>query len=97
MSEETRDFFKTYTDFVTKVTSDPSLDLDALKERLDEIEADAPPKGAYNVLAAIEDANEMKESEGTRSKDQQFYSKVRGQTLEKGFLGKKGGFDPDII
>ncbi len=39
MSEETRDFFKTYTDFVTKVTSDPSLDLDALKERLDEIES----------------------------------------------------------
>ena len=40
MSEETREFFKTYTDFVTKVTSEPSMELDALKARLDEIEAE---------------------------------------------------------
>ena len=33
MSNEIKDFF-TYSDFVTKVTSDPSLDLDALMERL---------------------------------------------------------------
>ena len=32
MSEEIKEFFKTYTDFVTKVTSDPSLDLEALNE-----------------------------------------------------------------
>ena len=32
MSEEIKKFFNTYTDFVTKVTSDPSLDLDSLKE-----------------------------------------------------------------
>ena len=30
MSNEIKDFFKTYSDFVTKVTSDPSLDLDAV-------------------------------------------------------------------
>ena len=53
MSEETRDFFKTYTDFVTKVTSDPSLDLDALKERLDEIEADSPIKTPRLLTAAL--------------------------------------------
>ena len=32
MSEEIKEFFKTYTDFVTKVTSDPSLDLKALRK-----------------------------------------------------------------
>ena len=32
MSEEVKKFFNTYTDFVTKVTSDPSLDLQALSE-----------------------------------------------------------------
>ena len=30
MSDEIKNFFSTYTEFVTKVTSDPSLDLDAL-------------------------------------------------------------------
>ena len=38
MSEEIKEFFKTYTDFVTKVTSDPSLDLEALNESFKEIE-----------------------------------------------------------
>ena len=33
MSEEIKKFFNTYTDFVTKVTSDPSLDLDSLIEK----------------------------------------------------------------
>ena len=32
MSEEVKKFFNTYTDFVTKVTSDPSLDLQALQK-----------------------------------------------------------------
>ena len=32
MSEEIKKFFNTYTDFVTKVTSEPSIDLDALKK-----------------------------------------------------------------
>ena len=31
MSEEIKNFFSTYTDFVTKVTSDPSIDLIRLK------------------------------------------------------------------
>ena len=32
MTEEVKKFFKTYTDFVTKVTSNPSLDLHALSD-----------------------------------------------------------------
>ncbi len=32
MSEEIKNFFSTYTDFVTKVTSDPSIDLEELKK-----------------------------------------------------------------
>ena len=38
MSEEIKKFFTTYTDFVTKVTSNPSIELDALKESFDQIE-----------------------------------------------------------
>ena len=30
MSSEVKDFFSTYSDFVKKVTSDPSLDMDCL-------------------------------------------------------------------
>ena len=37
MSNEVKDFFSTYSDFVTKVTSEPSLDMDALKNSLDDI------------------------------------------------------------
>jgi len=35
---DTKDFFSTYGDFVTKVTSDPSLDLESLKSSLDSIQ-----------------------------------------------------------
>ena len=38
MSKEVKDFFSTYSDFVTKVTSEPSIDLDALKKSFDNIE-----------------------------------------------------------
>ena len=38
MSKEVKDFFSTYSDFVTKVTSDPSLELEALKNSLDDID-----------------------------------------------------------
>ena len=38
MTEEVKKFFDTYTDFVTKVTSDPSLDLEALSESFNKIE-----------------------------------------------------------
>jgi NTP pyrophosphatase (non-canonical NTP hydrolase) len=37
MSNEVKDFFSTYSDFVTKVTSEPSLEMDALKNSLDNI------------------------------------------------------------
>ncbi|MDB3915775.1 nucleoside triphosphate pyrophosphohydrolase family protein [Gammaproteobacteria bacterium] len=37
MSNEVKDFFLTYSDFVTKVTSEPSLEMDALKNSLDDI------------------------------------------------------------
>ena len=53
MSQETKDFFKTYTDFVTKVTSDPSLDMDALKKRLDEIDSESPIKSPRLLTAAL--------------------------------------------
>ncbi|MAS59233.1 MAG: pyrophosphatase [Gammaproteobacteria bacterium] len=38
MMDETKKFFDTYCDFVTKVTSDPSLDIESLKESLDAIQ-----------------------------------------------------------
>ena len=37
MSNEVKDFFSTYSDFVSKVTSEPSLEMDALKNSLDDI------------------------------------------------------------
>ena len=37
MSNEVKDFFSIYSDFVTKVTSEPSLEMDALKKSLDDI------------------------------------------------------------
>ena len=36
--EETNKFFETYCDFVTKVTSDPSLKINSLKESMDNIQ-----------------------------------------------------------
>ena len=39
MSKEIQDFFSTYTDFVTKVTSKPSIDLNSLKNSFDDIES----------------------------------------------------------
>ena len=36
--DETNKFFKTYCDFVTKVTSDPSLKINSLKESMDKIQ-----------------------------------------------------------
>ena len=35
---DVKDFFSTYSDFVTKVTSEPSLDLESLKSSLDSIQ-----------------------------------------------------------
>ena len=53
MSNEIIDFFKTYSDFVTKVTSDPSLDLDALMDRLKEVDASSDIKSARLLTATM--------------------------------------------
>jgi len=53
MSEEIKEFFKTYTDFVTKVTSDPSLDLEALNESFKEIENKSGIKTPRLLTAAL--------------------------------------------
>ncbi len=53
MSEEIKEFFKTYTDFVTKVTSDPSLDLEALNESFKEIESKSDIKTPRLLTAAL--------------------------------------------
>ncbi len=53
MSKETKDFFKTYTDFVTKVTSDPSLDIEALVNRINEIDSSSSIKSPRLLTAAL--------------------------------------------
>ena len=53
MSEEIKKFFTTYTDFVTKVTSDPSNDLDTLKKSFDDIEANSSIKTPRLLTAAL--------------------------------------------
>ena len=53
MSNEIKKFFSTYTDFVTKVTSDPSIELDALKESFDQIEKKSGIKTPRLLTAAL--------------------------------------------
>ena len=53
MSQEVKDFFTTYSDFVTKVTSEPSLDIDALKKSMDEIESSSDVKIPRLLTAAL--------------------------------------------
>ena len=53
MSDEIKKFFSTYTDFVTKVTSEPSIDLDALKESFDEIERNSGIETPRLLTAAL--------------------------------------------
>ena len=53
MSEEIKGFFKTYTEFVTKVTSNPSIDLDELKNSFDEIEKKSDIKTPRLLTAAL--------------------------------------------
>ena len=53
MSEEIKKFFSTYTDFVTKVTSKPSIELDALKSSFKNIENDSPIKTPRLLTAAL--------------------------------------------
>ena len=53
MSDEIKKFFTTYTDFVTKVTSDPSIDLEALKKSFNEIEESSDIKTPRLLTAAL--------------------------------------------
>jgi len=53
MSKEVKDFFSTYSDFVTKVTSKPSLDLEALKKSFDDIEDSSSIKIPRLLTAAL--------------------------------------------
>ena len=53
MSQEVKDFFTTYSDFVTKVTSEPSLDLEALKKSMDDIESISDVKIPRLLTAAL--------------------------------------------
>ena len=53
MSQEVKDFFATYSDFVTKVTSEPSLDLEALKKSMDDIESESDIKMPRLLTAAL--------------------------------------------
>ncbi len=53
MSDEVKKFFSTYGDFVKKVTSEPSLDLDALKRSLEDVESKSPIESARLMTAAL--------------------------------------------
>ena len=53
MSDEVKKFFSTYGDFVKKVTSEPSLDLDALKQSLEDVENRSPIESARLMTAAL--------------------------------------------
>jgi NTP pyrophosphatase (non-canonical NTP hydrolase) len=53
MSKEVKDFFNTYSEFVKKVTSEPSLDLDALKQSLEDVESKSPIESARLMTAAL--------------------------------------------
>ena len=50
---DTKKIFETYCDFVTKVTSDPSIDLDSLKNSFDDIESSSPIKTPRLLTAAL--------------------------------------------
>jgi NTP pyrophosphatase (non-canonical NTP hydrolase) len=53
MSKYVKDFFSTYSDFVEKVTSQPSLSTDALKKSIDEIESTSDIKIPRLLTAAL--------------------------------------------
>ena len=53
MTQEVKDFFSTYSDFVAKVTSEPSMDLEALKSSFDDIEDSSSIETARLLTAAL--------------------------------------------
>ena len=53
MSEEARNFLNSYGDFVTKVTSEPSMNQSSLNERMKEIDSTSPIESARLLTAAL--------------------------------------------
>jgi NTP pyrophosphatase (non-canonical NTP hydrolase) len=53
MSQQVKDFFSTYSEFVEKVTSQPSLNTEALKRSIDEIESSSNVKIPRLLTAAL--------------------------------------------
>jgi NTP pyrophosphatase (non-canonical NTP hydrolase) len=53
MSDEAREFLNSYGDFVTKVTSEPSLDQSSLDTRMKEIDSSSPIESARLLTAAL--------------------------------------------
>jgi len=53
MSEETRNFLNSYGEFVTKVTSEPSMNQSSLDERMKEIDSTSPIESARLLTAAL--------------------------------------------
>jgi NTP pyrophosphatase (non-canonical NTP hydrolase) len=53
MSKEVKKFFTTYSDFVTKVTSEPSLDIEVLKKSMDDIESNSSIEMPRLLTAAL--------------------------------------------
>ncbi|MDA9969545.1 hypothetical protein N9F06_01575 [Gammaproteobacteria bacterium] len=53
MSEEARNFLNSYGDFVTKVTSEPSMNQLSLDERMKEIDSSSPIESARLLTAAL--------------------------------------------
>ena len=53
MSKEVKSFLNEYCDFVTKVTSQPSLDQKALIQRMEEIDSESNIKSARLLTAAL--------------------------------------------
>ena len=51
MSNEAREFLNNYGDFVTKVTSEPSLDQNTLDARMKEIDSSSPIESARLLTA----------------------------------------------
>ena len=53
MSDDAREFLKSYGDFVTKVTSEPSLDQSSLDARMKEVDSSSPIESARLLTAAL--------------------------------------------
>lgn len=53
MSDEAREFLNSYGDFVTKVTSEPSLDQSSLDARMKEVDSSSPIESARLLTAAL--------------------------------------------